>query len=108
MAGGTPHADVYAARLGDSSLGLFAVLVRGWDDWDDLTRLTVDAKLKLQIAGELRDSIDMFTHTPAEYTRFLLKLMPVFTTILSGQPVFISTSPEQVCNCHWSFRLQFS
>lgn len=23
MAGGTPHADVYAARLGDSSLGLF-------------------------------------------------------------------------------------
>lgn len=60
----------------------------------------VDAKLKLQIAGELRDSIDMFTHTPAEYTRFLQKLMPVFNTILSGQPVFISTSPEQVRNCY--------
>lgn len=97
MAGGTPHADVYAARLGDSSLGLLPVAlewgVRRW-----LTRLMVDAKLKLQIAGELRDSIDMFTHTPAEYTRFLAKLMPVFTTILNGQPVFISTSSEQVCN----------
>ncbi|RPB12496.1 hypothetical protein P167DRAFT_506485 [Morchella conica CCBAS932] len=74
MAGGTPHADVYAARLGDS---------------------TLDVKLKLQIAGELRDSIDVFTHVPTEYTKFLQKLMPVFFTILNGQPVFISTSPDQ-------------
>lgn len=29
MAGGTPHADVYAARLGDSSLGLLPVAL-GW------------------------------------------------------------------------------
>jgi len=27
MAGGTAHADVYAARLGDSSLGLFLILI---------------------------------------------------------------------------------
>jgi transformation/transcription domain-associated protein len=59
--------------------------------------MPIDAKLKLQIAGELRDSIDMFTHTAADYTKFLAKLMPVFKQILGGQPVFISTSPEQVC-----------
>lgn len=29
MAGGTPHADVYATRLGDSSLGLLLVAL-GW------------------------------------------------------------------------------
>lgn len=27
MAGGTPHADVYAARLGDSSLGLLLAVL---------------------------------------------------------------------------------
>ncbi|KAL7273085.1 transcription-associated protein 1 [Rhizina undulata] len=74
MAGGNAHAEVYAARLGDNAL---------------------DAKLKLQIASELRDSIDMFTHTPTEYNKFLQRLMPVFKGILSSQPVFISTSPEQ-------------
>jgi transformation/transcription domain-associated protein len=65
-------------------------------------KMRADAKLKLQIAGELRDSIDMFTHTPADYAKFLAKLMPVFTSILSGQPVFISTSPEQVCRPSWA------
>ncbi|KAI5780891.1 hypothetical protein EDC01DRAFT_259729 [Geopyxis carbonaria] len=76
MAGaGAAHADIYAARLADSS---------------------IDAKAKLQSASELRDSIDMFTHAqPAEYTRFLQKLMPVFLEILRESPVFISTSPEQ-------------
>lgn len=54
--------------------------------------------MKLQTAGELRDSIDLFTHTvPAEYKNFLTKLMPVFLEILRGPPVFVSTSPEQVC-----------
>lgn len=59
-----------------------------------------DAKLKLQIANELRDSIDLFTHTvPADYTKFLGQLMPVFLEILRGPPVFVSTSPEQVSHC---------
>lgn len=63
-----------------------------------LMKWRIDVKLKLQIAGELRDSIDVFTHVPTEYTKFLQKLMPVFFTILNGQPVFISTSPDQVSN----------
>jgi hypothetical protein len=59
--------------------------------------LQTDVKLKLLSASELRDSIDLFTHTlPSEYTLFLEKLMPVFLDILRGPPVFISTSPEQV------------
>ncbi len=59
--------------------------------------ISLDAKLKLQIASELRDSIDLYTHaTPGEYHKFLQKLMPVFLEILRGPPVFISTLPEQV------------
>ena len=57
----------------------------------------IDVKVKLQAASELRDSLDLFTHTgPADYTRFLQKLMPVFLDLLKGPAVFISTSPEQV------------
>lgn len=64
-------------------------------------------KAKLQAASELRDSIDLFTHTvPAEYTKFLQKLMPVFLDILKGPPVFISTSPEQVSKLRrWDGRI---
>jgi transformation/transcription domain-associated protein len=58
-------------------------------------------KVKLQAASELRDSIDLFTHTgPADYTRFLQKLMPVFLDLLKGPAVFISTSPEQVSSAN--------
>lgn len=76
MAGaGAGNPDVYAAKLADPNTELRA---------------------KLQIASELRDSIDLYTHMAgADYTRFLEKLVPVFLDILRGQPVFLSTSTEQ-------------
>lgn len=55
-----------------------------------------DARVKLQIASELRDAIDMFTHAAvSDYTQFLEKLIPVFLDILRGPPVFNSASTEQ-------------
>ncbi|KAF8460620.1 hypothetical protein BDZ91DRAFT_851440 [Kalaharituber pfeilii] len=79
MAGGNAPAaaDVYAARLGDP---------------------TIDGKLKLQIASDLRDTIDMYQGQ--EYPKFLAKIIPVFTQLLKGPPVFSSSSPEQkLRNC---------
>jgi len=55
----------------------------------------VDPKYKVQQASELRDSIEVFQAT--DYQRFLSKLIPVFLKILGdGQPIFVSTIPEQV------------
>lgn len=54
-----------------------------------------DPKYKVQQASELRDSIEVFQST--DYQRFLSRLIPVFLKILGeGQPIFISTHPEQV------------
>ncbi|KAI5799270.1 hypothetical protein DFH27DRAFT_653555 [Peziza echinospora] len=83
MAGGNGHAavspvDVYAARLGDP---------------------VIDAKLKLQIATELRDTIDSYQNQQ-EYPKFLAKMIPVFSQILKQPPVFSSSSPDQkIRNC---------
>ncbi|KAL8725777.1 MAG: hypothetical protein Q9166_007142 [cf. Caloplaca sp. 2 TL-2023] len=65
--------DVYAARLGDAQL---------------------DVKQKFSIATDLRDNIDLLCNGPS-YAAFLKKLVPVFTKLLEGPPVFISTSWEQ-------------
>ncbi|KAI9846327.1 MAG: hypothetical protein M1837_004180 [Sclerophora amabilis] len=67
------NVDVFAARLGDPNLEL---------------------KLKVQIATDLRDSIEYMAQGPA-YPIFLKKLMPIFLKLLEGDPVFISTSWEQ-------------
>jgi hypothetical protein len=94
---GAGGADVFAARLADPTLGSFTHEGSRLEG-GGLT-VAIDVKLKLQLASELRDSIDLFTHTvPSAYTDFLQKLMPVFLQILRGPPVFISTSPEQVNN----------
>jgi len=54
----------------------------------------VDTKHKVQQACELRDSIEVFQAT--DYKRFLNRLIPVFLKILGeGQPIFVSTIPEQ-------------
>ncbi|KAL8736626.1 MAG: hypothetical protein Q9181_002303 [Wetmoreana brouardii] len=65
--------DAFAARLGD---------------------LQLDVKQKLTYATELRDNIDLLCNGPS-YGAFLKKLIPVFTTLLEGPPVFVSTSWEQ-------------
>ncbi|KAL8870291.1 MAG: hypothetical protein Q9198_007663 [Flavoplaca austrocitrina] len=67
--------DLFAARLGDAQL---------------------DVKQKLSVATDLRDNIDLLCNGPS-YAPFLKKLVPVFTKLLEGQPVFTSTSWEQVC-----------
>lgn len=55
----------------------------------------IDPKHKVQHALELRDSIEVFQAT--DYVRFLHKMMPVFLKVLGeGQPIFVSTVPEQV------------
>jgi hypothetical protein len=59
-----------------------------------LTRLQ-DPKFKVAQASELRDSIEVFQAT--DYQRFLSRLIPIFLKILGdGQPIFVSTIPEQV------------
>ncbi|KAI8099099.1 uncharacterized protein BX664DRAFT_310101 [Halteromyces radiatus] len=65
--------QVYAHRLGDPNLGI---------------------GLKVTIANELRDQVEVFQ--TLEYSRFLSTLIPVFLDILqNGTPVFVSTAPEQ-------------
>ncbi|ORX57551.1 hypothetical protein DM01DRAFT_1302758 [Hesseltinella vesiculosa] len=65
--------QVYAHRLGDPNLAV---------------------SLKVTIANELRDQVEVFQ--TLEYPRFLATLIPVFLDILqNGTPVFMSTAPEQ-------------
>ncbi|KAK9238263.1 hypothetical protein V1525DRAFT_117414 [Lipomyces kononenkoae] len=72
-------ADAYAQRLSDAS---------------------ADAKTKLPIATELRDSLETFQQ-PQEYPKFLSKVMPVLISILESlPPSFLTVSPEQkLRNC---------
>jgi hypothetical protein len=92
---GAGGADVFADRLAAPNLG--SLTHEGSRLGGKGLTVAIDVKIKLQLASELRDSIDLFTHTvPSAYTDFLEKLMPVFLQILRGPPVFISTSPEQV------------
>ncbi|KAI9712347.1 MAG: hypothetical protein M1820_001560 [Bogoriella megaspora] len=55
---------------------------------------SVDAKSKCALATELRDGLETWCQANT-YAQFLAKLTPIFLKILDGQPVFISTSPEQ-------------
>ncbi|KAI9495464.1 hypothetical protein BDB00DRAFT_870320 [Zychaea mexicana] len=69
----TTTLEVYAHRLGDPKLAV---------------------SLKVTIANELRDQVEIFQ--TLEYPRFLQTLIPVFIDILqNGSPVFISNAPEQ-------------
>jgi hypothetical protein len=78
--------DFYAEKLSDPTLGTaFAAAVTD----------AIDPKYRLQQASELRDTIDVLQGT--DYPKFLAKLVPVFLKILGeGQPIFVSTLPEQV------------
>ena len=51
-------------------------------------------KTKCALATELRDSLETWCQGNT-YAQFLNKFVPMFLKILDGQPVFISTSPEQ-------------
>jgi transformation/transcription domain-associated protein len=59
-------------------------------------RLTgADLRAKGTQAIEIRDNIESYCQGQ-QYGAFLNHLVPVFLKILDGNPVFISTSPEQV------------
>lgn len=57
--------------------------------------LRIDARLKVDAATTLRDSLDAYTSGPI-YPPFLKRLMPIFINILRGPCIFQSNSPEQV------------
>ncbi|KAF1996459.1 hypothetical protein P154DRAFT_623225 [Amniculicola lignicola CBS 123094] len=58
-----------------------------------------DLKVKGAQAIDIRDNIESYCQGP-QYALFLKNLIPVFLKILDGNPVFISTSPEQrIRNC---------
>lgn len=60
-----------------------------------LTLYRLAPSLKVTIANELRDQVEVFQ--TLEYSRFLSILIPVFVDILqNGNPVFQSNVPEQV------------
>ncbi|PNY27116.1 Transcription-associated protein 1 [Tolypocladium capitatum] len=59
-----------------------------------LSTADLDARLKLEAATTLRDSLDHYTSGPI-YTPFLKRLMPIFINILRGPCIFLSNSPEQ-------------
>ncbi|WPG98564.1 Hypothetical protein R9X50_00135600 [Acrodontium crateriforme] len=65
--------DAYEAKLQDTSL---------------------DVKAKGTLLTELRDQLEGWCQ-PSSYGTFLQKFIPIFLQILSGAPVFTSTSPEQ-------------
>ncbi|KAK7561566.1 hypothetical protein IWX47DRAFT_824151 [Phyllosticta citricarpa] len=58
-----------------------------------------DLKSKTGVATDIRDNIEQCC-SGSTYHVFLEKFIPVFLKLLEGQPVFISTSPEQrLRNC---------
>ncbi|TDZ59852.1 Transcription-associated protein 1 [Colletotrichum trifolii] len=58
-----------------------------------------DARVKVEAATTLRDSLDHYTTGPI-YAPFLKKLVPIFIAVLKGPCIFQSNSPEQkLRNC---------
>lgn len=57
----------------------------------------LEVQKKYNIATELRDNIDILCNGPT-YAMFLKRLVPVFTKLLEGPPVFMSTYMEHVSN----------
>ena len=64
----------------------------------------LELKVKLNVATELRDNIESLCNGPT-YPLFLKKMLPVFTKLLEGPPVFTSISWEQVISRSMIFRL---
>jgi hypothetical protein len=101
--------EVYVAKLGNPAIGttLHCSVPRSRIVTDPcatylfpdsvVSRLTtlIESKAKSNIAVELRDSLEQLCSGP-NYPVFLAKLWPVFKKILSGEPVFVSMSWEQV------------
>jgi hypothetical protein len=86
--------DIYKDKLGDPTLGTtLPAFLRAFLLAD--TILSLETKIKQNIATELRDSIESLC-APATYQKFLSKLWPVFKKILDGEPEFRATHPDHV------------
>jgi hypothetical protein len=87
-------ADSGTSFEGDWWIGLDKTLEEG-----DLVAnfYSTDVKVKAEAAVQLRDNLEHYINGPL-YPAFLKKLIPIFLNCLGGPPVFISTSPEQVCD----------
>lgn len=89
--------QVYAHRLSDPNLS--KKKKKKWNRRQHVTSILTHCylapALKVTIANELRDQVEVFQ--TLEYSRFLATLIPVFVDILqNGNPVFQSNVPEQV------------
>lgn len=70
---------------------------RAMDSYEaKLTDASLDFKAKYVTLAELRDGLEQLCQT-STYATFLQKFVPIFLNILSGPPVFTSTSHEQRC-----------
>lgn len=81
--------------------------LRGWDkikEYGHTTKIRqmltsiwiIDVKTKVEAASQLRDNLEHYISGQI-YPAFLKRVVPIFVTLLKGPPVFVSTSPEQVC-----------
>ena len=89
--------DIFAARLGDSNLGM--------DDFLSPqvyrcinTNICKGLQQKLNTAIELRENIDLLC-SGQNYSAFLKKLVPVFMKLLEGAPVFVTNTEHKLRNC---------
>jgi hypothetical protein len=91
--------DVVVQRLSSPETGMLILrIIGGLSPWlinYANYHIVLDVKLKVEGATQLRDNLEVYTNGQF-YPTFLKKLIPVFVNILKGQPVFISTSGEQV------------
>lgn len=88
---GGQDAETLAAKLSDPALGACCACVTV-----DRLLTRPDVKIKMTIANELRDSLDMYSRDidPAKFFEFLL---PCFMEILSlGKPTLASGTSENV------------
>lgn len=90
----SPNIEVVVQRLSSADSGESRDHVR---IREGLRLTSPDVKVKAEAAAQLRDNLEHYINGPY-YAAFLKKLIPIFLNCLHGPPVFISTSPEQVCN----------
>ncbi|KAG8529873.1 uncharacterized protein KY384_005354 [Bacidia gigantensis] len=90
----TERIDTFAARLSDANAGR----VTSRSLHLSLLTLHLAVALKLNVATELRDNLEMFSSGQL-YPYFLRKLLPVFTKILEGPPVFVTNPEHKLRSC---------
>jgi len=91
----TLNFEAMAAKFDDSSSGTHTWLRTRMRHAPKQQLTDTDVRAKGAQAIEIRDNIESYCQGQS-YAVFLHHMVPVFLKILDGNPVFISTSPEQV------------